>query len=589
MNKTKYTPIEIAESEINFSIPLYQRLFEWEKPQIEQLLNDLLTSFQKNPEEPYYIGMLTVYKNNNVLDLVDGQQRFTVMMLMGIAFNNDNWKNFVSNNNTEQQTRLKFFARKNDADFLKNKILSIESTENYVNKKMNKAIDIIESFVSKFGQKEKEYFVQYVFEKMTFFISYLPETYKSTDLNRYFEAMNASGKGLENHEILKVNLLKKLNKEADKELYTKIWNAVSDMDESIIRQKYDENIEQFNTRQIKALNEITDLNKLFNNFNFVGNENTESKKIKDLKPIDKAPTSINRATGEHSIISFSEFLLLVLYLQKGEKTREIANFFNIHKLQETFKILEDSEVQQFFDNLLKYRVLFDYFIIKVSNNNQNSITYTLNFQKYDKLIQYQSMLYVSISFNIWLPEILLTLDKNRQFSSNELLELFKEKDNIRHNIDNIDSLTYGNIDRYWFWRLDYYLWEQWKEIANSKINEAIKNYTFRPNRSIEHLHPQNPSIKPKEDWTNNLDSFGNLAMISTSFNSTQSNDDENIKFARIENQLEGKISLESIKLLLMYVKAKEDTNGWTISKADEHGKEMFEILKKSFETTEETQ
>ena len=128
-------------------------------------------------------------------------------------------------------------------------------------------------------------------------------------------------------------------------------------------------------------------------------------------------------------------------------------------------------------------------------------------------------------------------------------------------------------------RSDYF------ENENLKI---VEKYLFKTNRSIEHLHPQNPSIESKEDWSNNLDSFGNLAMISTSFNSTQSNDDENIKFARIENQLERKTSLESIKLLLMYFKAKENSNGWTISKADEHGAEMFEVLKKSFKTTEET-
>ncbi|MEI7505157.1 MAG: DUF262 domain-containing protein, partial [Paludibacter sp.] len=78
----KYTPATIALSNTVFSIPLYQRLFEWEKPQITQLLNDLYDGFEQKPNEPYYIGMLTAHNN----DLVDGQQRFTVLMLMAIAF-----------------------------------------------------------------------------------------------------------------------------------------------------------------------------------------------------------------------------------------------------------------------------------------------------------------------------------------------------------------------------------------------------------------------------------------------------------------------------------------------------------------------
>ena len=173
MTKTKYTPKEIAESEIKFSIPLYQRLFEWKKPQIEQLLYDLITSFQKKPEEPYYIGMLTVYENNTVLDLVDGQQRFTVMMLMGIAFNNDSWKNFIC---IKEQTRLNFFARNNDKEYLEKKVLGRISEQTYTNKKMNDAISIIETFVLELEQEKKEKFIQFVFEKMTFFISYLHET-----------------------------------------------------------------------------------------------------------------------------------------------------------------------------------------------------------------------------------------------------------------------------------------------------------------------------------------------------------------------------------------------------------------------------
>ena len=81
----KYTPATIALSKTAFSIPLYQRLFEWEVPQITQLLNDLYEGFKQKPNEPYYIGMLTAHKN----DLVDGQQRFSVLMLMAIAFNWD--------------------------------------------------------------------------------------------------------------------------------------------------------------------------------------------------------------------------------------------------------------------------------------------------------------------------------------------------------------------------------------------------------------------------------------------------------------------------------------------------------------------
>ena len=84
-------------------------------------MKDLYQSYTKDNTKPYYIGMLTVYEDNGVYVLVDGQQRFTVLMLMGIVFKTECWKKFST------EDRLNFFARKNDEEYLKNKI-SIPTT-----------------------------------------------------------------------------------------------------------------------------------------------------------------------------------------------------------------------------------------------------------------------------------------------------------------------------------------------------------------------------------------------------------------------------------------------------------------------------
>ena len=62
----KYTPFEITESKQFFSIPIYQRLFEWDTDNIVTLLDDLYKEYeQSNGQGDYYIGMLTSI--NNVL------------------------------------------------------------------------------------------------------------------------------------------------------------------------------------------------------------------------------------------------------------------------------------------------------------------------------------------------------------------------------------------------------------------------------------------------------------------------------------------------------------------------------------------
>ena len=44
--------------------------------------------FTEKAAVPYYIGALSCVYQNNRYDLIDGQQRMTVMALIGIAFNN---------------------------------------------------------------------------------------------------------------------------------------------------------------------------------------------------------------------------------------------------------------------------------------------------------------------------------------------------------------------------------------------------------------------------------------------------------------------------------------------------------------------
>ena len=61
------TPKRVAESNSIFSIPIYQRLFEWNRDTIYTLLDGILISMLKNDKEDYYVGMLTSTKAENNL------------------------------------------------------------------------------------------------------------------------------------------------------------------------------------------------------------------------------------------------------------------------------------------------------------------------------------------------------------------------------------------------------------------------------------------------------------------------------------------------------------------------------------------
>ena len=224
----KYTPYKITEEKLFFSIPIYQRLFEWDTENIVTLLNDLKSEYEHtNGEGDYFIGMLTSTKNN---ELVDGQQRFTVMMLLGSVMQDyyNDWKSFLI---TDNKSRLDFSSRPLDNTYLRSLIEHKEDgNHTFRNLKILEANLQIRKFVEKeyIQDEEKASFAKYIFKHLCFFISKLPEGYSPKDLNKYFERMNTSGKNLEQHEILKVKLLSNLDGDIDK--YMLLWNKLADVD-----------------------------------------------------------------------------------------------------------------------------------------------------------------------------------------------------------------------------------------------------------------------------------------------------------------------------------------------------------------------
>lgn len=608
-----------------YQIPIYQRLFEWDQEKIEQLLNDLYISYKKEPDNPYYVGMLTSTIDGEDLaegnNLVDGQQRFTVMTLIGLVMRSycKEWDDFIKI--SSEQTRLFFAARPDDQAYLENKILNKGDREKIiVNKKMERGEEYIKAWLDSKDGETKTKFSQFVFQKLTFFISELPKNYKGRDLNKYFESMNSTGRNLENHEIQKIKSLSKINVDLlKKEVATKIWNVVSQMDKQLIRIRKNKNeaedVREVHDRFEKAietcyLDDISEVLGLLNAYskdsdeNMAGDGDNDSL-ILNIPMSNKKPEKHLRSGSYHGMLSFSEFLLQVLYIQLGYSNNDdlddltINDFFDVQQLLKTFSDFtekwNDSDWVLYFRNLLKYRLLFDYYVIRIPNEEDGpfKLEFSDSNENYsnEKLRQYQAMLYAgssSKSFYLWLNPFLYELEgwyrNNKKPSSKELVKYLKENDNNRHKpMPSVEEFSYTKSPLYWFRRLDYYLWEDNLTNHDDRF-DLINAFRFRRGgRSIEHLHPQDDSnFKQDEQWDKDeKDRFGNLCLISSSFNSTQSNDSLGVKIARVEEQIK-KRELESIKLYVMYKAYLANNSNWSKTIMDEHEKKMYQLLTNSF-------
>lgn len=565
INSTPYSPKIIVENNIRFRIPLYQRPYTWTEKQVKQLLDDLWSSFDQLKDSPYYIGIMNISQtdyDDSTFDLIDGQQRLTTLSVMALVMKeyHNEWSNFCG--------RLDFYGREEDKIFLGNGLKKDNTNINLIN-----AQNVIKSFIDSIkddnSEKKKEHFSQYVFENSSFFLSIIPQDYTIIEKNKQFIRMNNRGKQLELVDILKVKLSSVEN--VDSKTFMEKWNLISQMN---CGEKSDENNLQSKGTTILDIIEST------------GSVNLPKENEIYYK----------------SIVSYDEFLLIAL-----ERMNDITISYDREKILKTFgfdgekRINWKKENVESFMNILEHQYdLFCNYIIRrdkeekykwqdVKNelNNLDNKNNERNKREWNILRQFQSYLYVSREPHKWMKDAFDWLDENI-FDPSEFLKELKHIDN--NYAENLlkegrnYSEKFPNINRYWFWRLDYYLWERTNDEMSQldkDEREVVNRYVFSGNRSVEHLHPQNESVEGTWDDDDAVNSFGNLAMISQTLNSYQSNKSVQEKFGKIEKSIADNKSVESLKLYWMYLAFKKE-NKWTKDMASEHYKVMCTILDDSF-------
>lgn len=597
----KLTPLDIIKKQSFYTIPIYQRLFEWGADQITTLMEDLWKSFETSKgNEDYYIGMLTSTSDN---ELVDGQQRFTVIMLMGFVLQDYDreWKNFLY----DKRPRLHFASRPHDDAFLQSLIdgVPLDSVQS-MNSNMKNGIDVIKSFMNNNLKKEhktEKNFASYILHHLSFFITELPEKYNPRDLNKYFERMNTSGKNLEQHEILKVKLLRHLPESVSQ--YMLLWNKLSDVDTLLIRQHHDEKEDSFRERKRNAFaSTIQELimTDIINDMNYV--DDGQSLSIAQI-PLESIPPKSERESTKdsHCALSFPYLLLQTLYLKiDGKINGSISDFFKPSNLLETFQKYLPYEgdsvcsgnIIDFMELLVKSRLALDICFIRPS---EYGYSLDMNLSEGDdslrNLLMFESMLYVSSSNYThyrWFGWLMSSIEKHKGIpSSEDLYKELKSKDDSLNQLPSYESLSFGEI-RYWFWRLDFYIWQNRKSFF-AKSPEALsiaENYIFRRNRSIEHIAPQTPKDDSDIKWDDSLedrvlrDCYGNLVMISQGLNSSLSNESFELKKAHVKSYMNGSKtgSIESLKLLVVH----QDYLKWDKKSIKEHGAKMYKWLEDSY-------
>jgi uncharacterized protein with ParB-like and HNH nuclease domain len=75
-------PVSKIFTNVHYIVPIYQRNYAWGVSEIEQLIEDIDSSIGDSNKN-YFLGNLIVnQRDNNVYEVIDGQQRLTTLFLL---------------------------------------------------------------------------------------------------------------------------------------------------------------------------------------------------------------------------------------------------------------------------------------------------------------------------------------------------------------------------------------------------------------------------------------------------------------------------------------------------------------------------
>ena len=549
------------EYEYEYTIPIFQRGYAWGKDEIECLLEDIL-----NSKGEYFIGTVIVEEKGNNLYIIDGQQRLTTLYLLLCL---------IRDNKSSLENKLRFEVRDNAQKTLES--LSTSLDNNIVEEKDSSLIYGIEIIKAWFENNKikKSDFINKL--KQTFFL--LVSIPKGTNPNQFFETMNNRGEQLELHELVKAKILETMKdsiEEKERTVASEIWDAIANMN-GFVFNHFSDGIKQklFDDKNERIVpSSFTDIMRIFSS-----NENAlEQSSLMDfldnnvLTAVSTKKEEKNISEELKSIITFPTFLMLTASDGKEGFSLDEKKLLDspMSKNWET-----KDAAQRFIYKLLKYRLLFDKYIIKRENAVDEG-NWVLEIKKdkagnLDKqyqidnrnLILIESCLrvtYTSPKNMHWIGQVLSELDKNEEVDIVLLLEKYASK---KVKEAEYTKTTGFGIQRIVFNFLDYILAKNYEEYAN---------YSFRFRNSIEHFYPQHPSDgKYWED--EDLNSFGNLALLSVSDNSRFSNLPPKAKYEYLTSVVNQNPKLNEMAKLM-----NEDSSGWTQEKAKKHKEKMFELL-----------
>lgn len=461
-----------SEPNTFFSIPVYQRDYNWQEKQCKQLFKDILTAGENKEISSHFIGSI-VYIHEGVYEIgekefsvIDGQQRMITITLLFIALyhklkeNNSKeadkiYELYLINKFSEKEVNLKLVPPEENLNILI-KVLEnkFNELENYRDRNLVKNYSYFKKELTKFSDSEIQNIIVGI-DKLIY-VNIALENGKD-DPQRIFESLNSTGLDLSQGDLIRNYILMDLDRKEQNRIYKNFWIPIENnckiSDGNEVKNYVSDFIRDYLTLK---RGEIPVKAKVFEEFKMFY-DNPDDLKLEELKNYS---------------VKYSH--IIKPYLEEDEDIREELK---------NLKTLDQVVINPFLIGILK-----DYKEDKLDRKDLLNILKLLQSYIWRRFITekpsnllnklFQGM-YLKISkkenYYTATEEILLA----QEFPTNEELKESLKTKNVYKNKERL---------KYVFRKIENYNHNELIDFDNDKI-------------TIEHIFPQRPSKTWKESYT----------------------------------------------------------------------------------------
>ncbi len=230
--------------EKQFVIPIYQRVYSWEKEQCKQLWDDIIKTGGNDQIEGHFIGSIVfvhdgIYAtNHNELLIIDGQQRLTTITLLLIAlrdylndedeflekFSREKIESYLINSNNDGDKKFRLILSEPDRDTLLSLIDENRRKPSEPSLKIMENFKLFEEWIRKNTDK-----LETIFKGLDkLMIVWIALEKEKDDPQLIFESMNSKGIELTQADLIRNYIVMETEVKKQEGFYNQYWRAMEE-------------------------------------------------------------------------------------------------------------------------------------------------------------------------------------------------------------------------------------------------------------------------------------------------------------------------------------------------------------------------